>query len=72
MNFDDLSPELQERVRAAKTPEEIMTLAKEQGYTLSEEELEAISGGISWDPCACDGYTPCKPRKSTPSITGRE
>ncbi len=45
MNFEDLAPELQEKVKACKTPEEILALAQEEGYELSDESLEAISGG---------------------------
>lgn len=37
MNFDDLqNPELQEKVKACKTPEEVLALAKEEGYELTE------------------------------------
>ena len=45
MNFDEISPELQARARACKTPEDILKLAKEMDYKLSDEELDAISGG---------------------------
>ena len=45
MKFEDLSPELQEKAKACKTPEDIMALAKEEGYTLSDAELEDIAGG---------------------------
>ena len=46
MNIDDmdLSPELREKARACKTPEEMLALAKAEGYKLSEEELSAVSG----------------------------
>ena len=67
MNFDELSPEKQERVLNAKTPEEILAMAKEEGYELSEEELESINGGAMWgDVCVgvacrvCRGYNGCK------------
>ncbi len=54
MKFEDLSPELQEKARACKVPEDIMKLAAEEGYDLSETELEAISGGSSWcEPYGC-------------------
>lgn len=43
-NFEDLTQEERELV-AGKTPEEILALAKEKGYELSDEELELISGG---------------------------
>ena len=45
MNFEDLSSELKEKAKACKTPEDILALAKEEGYTLSEEELDGIAGG---------------------------
>lgn len=44
MNFNDLTPEERELV-IGKTPEQILALAKERGRVLSDEELEAISGG---------------------------
>ena len=38
-------------MRAAKSPEELFALAKEEGMDLTDEELEAISGGSGtmWD-----------------------
>ena len=51
MDFEDLSPELQSKVRACKTPEEILALAKEEGYELTDEALEAIAGGSNWNNC---------------------
>ena len=48
MSFKDMSPEIQEKIKACQTPEEVLELAKEEGYELAEEELEQISGGISW------------------------
>ncbi|MBQ9003215.1 MAG: Nif11-like leader peptide family natural product precursor [Eggerthellaceae bacterium] len=54
MKFDDLTPEQQEKARAAKTPEEILALAREEGYELSDEELETVSGG--WGHCSQEKY----------------
>ena len=48
MEFKDLSPELREKAEACKTPEELLALAKAEGYKLSEEELGAIAGGGGW------------------------
>ena len=45
MQFQDLTPELQEKAKACKTAEDILALAKEEGYELSNEELEDIAGG---------------------------
>ena len=43
----DISPELREKAKECTSPEELLALAKKEGYKLSEEELEAVSGG-SW------------------------
>ena len=60
MNFNELTPEQQEKARACKTPEDMLALAKEEGYELSEEDLVAVSGGASWDCISdCPDHTPC-------------
>ena len=41
----DLSPELREKAMACKTPDEMLALAKKEGYKLSDEEMQAVSGG---------------------------
>ena len=46
MYFNDLTQEERE-LAEGKTPDEILALAKERGRELSNEELEAISGGES-------------------------
>ena len=48
MSFENLSPELRDKARKCKTPEEILALAREEGYELSEEELQSIAGGVKW------------------------
>ena len=53
MDFNDISPELREKARACKTPEEMLALAKKEGYKLSEDEMEAVSGG-GWSGCSSD------------------
>ena len=45
MNLDDLSPEIKAKAMECKTPEDILKLAKESGYKLSDEELIAVNGG---------------------------
>ena len=52
MRFEDLTPEQQEKARACKTPEDVLALAQETGYELSDSDLEAISGGGSWMSCS--------------------
>ena len=58
MNINDLdiSPELKEKARACKTPDEVLALAKAEGYKLSDEEMQAVSGGgwSCWTDCS--GY----------------
>ena len=45
MEFKDMSPELKEKVRGCETPEEILSVAKEECYELTDEQLQALSGG---------------------------
>jgi len=49
MDFNDLTDEQKAKARAAKTPEDILALAKEEGYELTDADLESISGG--WHEC---------------------
>jgi len=60
MEFKNLTHEQQEKAKACKTPEDIMALAREEGYKLTDDELAAISGGVSWSCTAdCPEHTPC-------------
>ena len=47
MEFKDLTPEQQEKFKACETLEEFAALAKENGFELTEEELQDIAGGTS-------------------------
>ena len=63
MKFEEMTPEQQEKALACKTPEEMLALAREEGYELSDEELVMISGGGNWvckEECvnACDFHCP--------------
>ena len=64
MKIDDmnLSPELREKAKACQSPEEMLALAKAEGYKLSEEELAAVSGGGRWSCSDLDdsAYKPWK------------
>lgn len=66
MKLEDLSPELREKAQACKTTEELFALAKEEGVELSEEDLEAISGG--WGTCPENDY--CSSYKGDKFRTG--
>ena len=55
MNIDEsilskLTDEQKNKAKSAQSPEEILAIAKEAGYELSAEQLEAIAGG-KWEPC---------------------
>ena len=54
MRFEDLTEDQKEKVQACKTPEEMIALAREEGYELTDEELEGVSGG--WNLKRCDNY----------------
>ena len=63
-SFDDIARELIEKAKACKTSEELLALAKEEGYELSDEQLQDISGGwgdcteVCKDHCRRDGRPP--------------
>lgn len=47
MDFKDLNPELLEKAKKCQSPEDLLALANEEGYEITDEELELVSGG-SW------------------------
>ena len=53
MDFKNLTPEQKEKARACNTPDELVALAQEEGIDLSDEELDAVSGG--WLTGSCYG-----------------
>ena len=55
MDIEGLTPEQQEMLKGCSTPEEMLALAQEDGYELSDEQLEAVSGGWN-EPCATFYY----------------
>ena len=61
MDYGKLTEEQKAKVLACKTPEDIIKLAKTEGYDLSDDELDAINGGekkLGWtDPYRCGNYT---------------
>ena len=65
MNYDEISDELKERAKACQTPEELLALAKEEGVTLSDDDLEQVAGGKGkWAHEQCDDFVrQGKPRK---------
>lgn len=58
MELGDLASELQERVRACTSSEDVLRLAKKEGYELSDDELASVAGGDGfWE--YCEGYQHC-------------
>ena len=54
LDYIDLAEEQRAKLAGASTPEDIFRIAKEEGYELSEEEMEQISGGIfGWEGEKC-------------------
>lgn len=45
MEYKELTTEQKERARFCKTTEDFVTLAQEEGIDLTDDELEAVSGG---------------------------
>ena len=45
--FSALTDEQKRRVEAARTPEELLAIAKESGYELTTEELNKVSDGAA-------------------------
>ena len=43
--FNTLTDEQKKKIEAAKSPDELLSLAKESGYELSQEQLSQVSGG---------------------------
>ena len=57
MNFEDLkNPELQEKLRACQTAEELVAFMASEGVEMSNDQLEAVSGGFEWS-CPEKGCT---------------
>ena len=43
--LNTLTDEQKKKIEGAQSPEELLALAKESGYELSQEQLQAVSGG---------------------------
>ena len=63
--LEGLTPEQIEKFKACKNQEELLQLAKDEGIELSDEQLEAVSGGF------CDSSPkiyPCPVCKSKDAV----
>lgn len=59
MEYKDLDPELRKKASECKTPGELAELAKSVGVTLTDEELDSISGGGVWKSGSSYTVTKC-------------
>ena len=59
-----LTDEQKKKVEAAKTPEELLAIAKECGQELTQDQLETVAGG-GWK---CDSYVDPCPRDYCPGV----
>ena len=46
--FDGLSEDLKKKATECKSADELMELAKSEGIELTDEQMDAISGGVEW------------------------
>ena len=56
MEFDKLTDEQKEKFSKCTTLEELLEMAKEEGFELTEEDMEGISGGMEWTT-SCESLT---------------
>ena len=57
MDYSKLTEEQKAKILACKTPEDIIELAKTEGYELSDDELDGEKK-LGWtDPYRCGNYT---------------
>ena len=57
MDVSNLTPDQMEKARNAKTKDEFLALVKEEGVELTDEQLDAVSGGSELDEWRCDSYS---------------
>lgn len=53
-SMERYTDEQKAKIGACKTPEDVLALAKEEGYELTEDELEMVTGGggrLVWECC---------------------
>ena len=65
--FDGLSDDLKKKVTECRTSEELMNLAKTEGIELTDDQLDAISGGSAWS-CDEDDASNCSEHSVAPLL----
>ena len=53
--LSSLTDEQKKAVEKAQTPEELLAAAKESGYEMTQEQLDAVAGG--WCALDCSEYS---------------
>ena len=49
MDYRDLTPEQMEKAKACTTSAELIALAQSEGVELTDDQLDTVAGGGSWD-----------------------
>lgn len=49
--LDALSDDVKAKLLACETPEDMLALAKQEGMELSDEQMDAVAGGVDWISC---------------------
>ena len=52
MEISDLTPEQRAKAMACESADELLKLAEELGVRLTDEHIEAVSGGMDWGTCS--------------------
>ena len=55
MDLNTLTEEQRAKARACTTADELIQLANEEGVELSDDQLDAINGGVVTAPCRDHG-----------------
>ena len=55
MNLDNLTPEQREKAKGCTNTEQLIELAESEGLELTDDQLDAIAGGSSWNCDVDDG-----------------
>lgn len=57
-----LTEEQKQKALAARTPEDLLALAKEAGYELTPDQLDEVAGGGIWIECPARDPNTCPSR----------
>ncbi|MBQ3373936.1 MAG: hypothetical protein IJG40_12495 [Oscillospiraceae bacterium] len=52
--LNTLTDEQKRKAEAAQSSEELLAIAKESGQELTDEQLQAVAGGLCWENCLDD------------------